>query len=166
MRKYILLVVLAFIINVLASEYSHAAKVLDGSKESTIQPVNFDVPPFYMFNYDEFSDLQSFQKDFYIEKFQLALAQVPALQNTTKENMKEAAEWAESWKQMQTKLYQFCGEKDSQKVCDDISDIRIQALDMFALHQTKADRKAASIEANAKKKKEQKVQGLAQPPSL
>lgn len=167
MRKYILLILLAFVINVLASEYSQAAKVIDGSKESTIQAVNFDEPPFYMFTYDEFADLQSFQKDFYLEKFRVALAQVPALQNTTKENMKEAAEWADSWKQMQTKLYQFCGEKDSQKVCDDISDIRIQALDMFALHQSKADRQAASIEAEAKKKKQEtKTQGLAQPPSL
>jgi|GEM_PF-1791689 hypothetical protein len=152
MTKYILLTVLVFVINVLASEYSHAATGYDPS-----------VPPFYMMSYEEFGDLQQDQKDFYVEKFQVALAQVPALQNTTKKDIQEAAEWSSSWDRMGKKLYEFCGEKDSQKVCDNISDIRMQTFDIYA-RPNPAVREAASV-AN-KTKSTPKVQGVAQPPSL
>ena len=165
MTKYILLTVLIFVVNVLASEYSNAATIIDGTKESTLPKIDLSKPPFYMFSYEEFTDLQQEQKDFYLEKFQVALAQVPALQNTTKENLKDAAEWNETWDKMAIKLYEFCGEKDSQKVCDDISEIRLDALYMNG-NESKANREAASIAAEAKKKASQKTQGLAQPPSI
>lgn len=136
-----LFILFIFVLNMFIAEYSSAAKVIDATIKTGEDRINFDVPPFWMFTYDEFADLNQEQKDFYLEKFFPQLKDIPLLQEVTKSELNDAAEWAASWKDLQVKLYRYCQDKQAVKKCETIAETRIQALDLFS-NQSEANRKA------------------------
>lgn len=113
-------------------ELSLAAKEILPSQEPDSSPINMSEPPFWMSSYDEFKDLQDSQKSYYLEKLLSAMEKVPALKTKTKEDLTEASEWYQSWNQIRKKIYEYCQDQTVLKTCEDIADIRLQALDMFA----------------------------------
>jgi hypothetical protein len=150
MRKSILLILLAFIVNVLISDYSEAATVIDGSKESTLPAINYFEPPFYMLSYNTFSDLRDDQKEFFLQKFGAEVVKVPTLSTLTKEQLKEASQWAQSWQEIRRKVYEHCRDKGTEELCESLAEIRIQTFNMYS-NQKLENRIADEEEAAAKK---------------
>ncbi|MFS4460364.1 hypothetical protein [Bdellovibrio sp. HCB2-146] len=144
-----LFILFVFVLNMFIAEYSSAAKVIDASVKTDESRIDFNKPPFWMFTYDEFADLNQEQKDFYLEKFLSKLKDIPLLQEVTKTELNEAAEWAASWKDLQVKLYRYCQDKQALKKCENIADVRLQALDLFS-NQSEANRKANATQSGAK----------------
>lgn len=139
---------LAVIINIFAAGLAFASKEIFPSQESDSSPINMAEPPFWMSSYDEFNDLKKSQKDFYLENLLYALPRIPSLRGKTKEQLNEASEWYQSWNQIRKKVYEFCQDQSALKTCEEIADLRLQALDMFS-NQKKENRKAnASTEKN------------------
>lgn len=113
--------------------------------------INMEEPPFWLSSFEEFSDLRESQKEFYLKKLDTALDKVPALKGTTIEDLATATKSAEKWGALRLKIYEFCAEKAQSKVCENISEIRLQALDMFA-NQKEENRKAAEKSSAPKRK--------------
>lgn len=121
----LLIFLLSASINIL---FFHKAEA-EQDQSSTI---DLSEPPFWMFSYDEFKDLQNDQKSFYLGQVESELKKIPTLNSLTKDGIKEASEWSEGWDIMQRKLYRACTEKSHQKTCERLADLRVQALDMHS----------------------------------
>lgn len=131
-------------------EPANASK--DLSPDADLGPtINMSEPPFWMSSYDEFNDLQDDQKELYVKKLLPKLAGIPSLKETTKDQLKEASEWYQGWNSIRKKIYQYCLDTTVQTACEDIADVRLQALDMYA-NQKLENRRAAASEAKSKKK--------------
>nr|WP_295903293.1 hypothetical protein [uncultured Bdellovibrio sp.] len=117
--------------------------------------IDMSEPPFWMPSYEEFNDLQPAQKDFYLEKFMPLVAKVPGLEKLSKEKMKDATEWFQTWNSVRRKLYEACQDSSIHATCEEIADVRIDALNMFANQKQEnrlADREAAKEKEKKKKK--------------
>lgn len=113
--------------------------------------IDMSVPPFWMFSYEEFSDMQQAQKDFYLEKFVPLAAKVPGLEKISKEKMKDATEWFQSWNILRRKIYESCKDPALSKTCESLADVRVDALNLFA--NQKQENRHADREAEKEKKK-------------
>ncbi|UOE99819.1 hypothetical protein [Bdellovibrio reynosensis] len=111
--------------------------------------IDMSAPPFWMSSYDEFKDLRADQKEFYLEKLQVSLKSIPGLEKTSKSKLEEAAEWYQTWNSIRRKLYQACQDKELVKECEQIADIRIQALDMYG-NQKLENRHAQGLDLDVK----------------
>lgn len=111
--------------------------------------IDMSAPPFWMSSYDEFKDLRADQKEFYLQKLEGSLKTIPGLEKTSKEKLQEAAEWYQTWNSIRRKLYEACQDKDLSKECQEISQIRIQALDMYA-NQKLENRHAQGLDLDIK----------------
>ncbi len=121
------------------------------------ESIDMSEPPFYMSSYDEFHDLQPEQKELYLEKLlPLMTAKIPSLEKVSKEKLQEASEWHETWNDLRKKLYESCQDKNLNEACDQIANVRLQALNLFS-NQKEENRKAdeesalAALAKNSKK---------------
>ncbi len=124
-----------------------------GESESSTERIDMKGPPFWMSSYDEFNDLQPFQKEFYLEKLAPQLAKVPSLKKLTPGKLKDASEWYQDWGDIRRKLYVACSGKSLEKTCEDIAEIRIETLDLLA-NRKEENRKALenkSLKSNKSK---------------
>jgi hypothetical protein len=103
--------------------------------------INMSEPPFWMSSYEEFKDLQQFQKDLYLEKLLPYLSKIPALDPVTKKQLQDATEWYQDWNRIRVRVYRACQDKEMLKTCEEIADIRLQALDLLS-NQKEENRKA------------------------
>lgn len=103
--------------------------------------INMSEPPFWMSSYEEFKDLQQFQKDLYLEKLQPYLSKIPALDPVSKKQLLDATEWYQDWNRIRARVYRACQDKEMLKTCEEIADIRLQALDLLS-NQKEENRKA------------------------
>lgn len=113
--------------------------------------VNLSEPPFWMPSYDEFNDLQSSQKEFYLEKILPKLNRIPSLKDTTKKQLHEASEWYQNWNNIRIKLYQYCLDSSVHGSCEDLAETRLQALELFS--NQKLENRKANEEEQIKKNK-------------
>lgn len=105
----------------------------DLSPDADLGPsINMAEPPFWLSSYDEFNDFQDDQKDLYVQKLLPKLAAIPALKETTKAQLKEASEWHQGWTSMRIKIYQYCLDKSTLPVCEDIESVRGEVLDLYS----------------------------------
>ncbi|XGC81428.1 hypothetical protein ACES2L_02880 [Bdellovibrio bacteriovorus] len=111
--------------------------------------IDMSAPPFWMSSYDEFKDLRADQKEFYLQKLEVSLKAIPSLEKTSREKLNEAAEWYQTWNSIRRKLYEACQNKELLKECDQIAEIRLQALDMYA-NQKLENRHAQGIDLDIK----------------
>ncbi len=145
------LVVLALIfisISSLAQEVDLASSVVPAAPSDEI---NMSEPPFWMSSYDEFNDLQPVQKEFYLEKLLPYLSEIPGLDPVSKKQLLEASEWHQGWNHIRKKVYMSCQDKERQKTCEEIADIRLQALDILS-NQKEENRKANDYAKEEKSK--------------
>lgn len=103
--------------------------------------INFQEPPFWMMTYDEFHQLQDFQKDFYSRQLLLEVKKLGLLNSPKEAQMKEAGEWAESWLQIQTSVYRACQSQDNLKTCKKLASARLKTFEL-AENQKWENRKA------------------------
>lgn len=138
--------------------FTSQAKAADKSdKAEQAESIDMSEPPFYMSSYDEFHDLQPEQKELYLEKFlPLVNAKIPSLDKVSKEKLQEASEWHETWNSIRKKLYESCQDSNLTEACDQIADVRLQALNMFA-NQKEENRKADEEAAAAKVPKKEEA---------
>ncbi|MDG0816916.1 hypothetical protein [Bdellovibrio svalbardensis] len=126
------------------------AKASENVEQS--ESIDMSEPPFYMSSYDEFHDLQPEQKEFYLEKFlPLVNTKIPSLEKVSKEKLQEASEWHETWNSLRKKLYESCQDSSLKDSCEQIAEVRIKALNLFA-NQKEENRKADEEEEAAAKK--------------
>lgn len=116
------------------------------------EEINMSEPPFWVSSYEEFQDLQKFQKDFYIEKLLPLLKEVPRLEPVSKKQLQEASEFFQEWNRIRKKIYEACQEKNMKKDCAKISDVRLQTLNLLA-NQKLENRKADEESEKVKKSK-------------
>lgn len=114
--------------------------------------IDMSEPPFWMSSYEEFSDLQADQKEFYLDKFFPLSVKLPGLEKLSKEKLKDATEWFQSWNSLRRKVYEACREPGLNAACEEIADVRISALSMHA-NQKQENRRADREVAKEKKKK-------------
>ncbi|MFM6928318.1 MAG: hypothetical protein ACKOX6_07630 [Bdellovibrio sp.] len=112
------------------------------------EELNMSEPPFWVSSYEEFQDLQKFQKDFYLEKLLPLLKEVPRLEPVSKKQLQEASEFFQEWNRIRKKIYEACQEKDMKKECRKIENIRLQALNLLSnqkLENRKADEESEKV---------------------
>ena len=126
------------------SVFSFSVFLIQNLQAEPEQSSNIDLsePPFWMFSYDEFKDLQQDQKSFYLSHIETELKTVPSLKDVTKAGLSEASQWHEGWNIIQRKFYRACQEKDHQKTCERMENLRLQALEMHS-NQKKENRQAS-----------------------
>lgn len=146
MRASILIVVA--VLGLLTTGFTSIAKAED--REARPEKIDMTAPPFWMSSYEEFNDLRPDQKEFYLEKLLPVAGKVPGLEKLTKEKLKEASEWYQSWNSLRRKLYEAChGNSSLSATCEQAADVRIAAINMYA-NQKQENRHAERAE---KKKK-------------
>ena len=116
------------------------------------EEINMSEPPFWVSSYEEFQDLQKFQKEFYLEKLLPLLKEVPRLEPVSKKQLQEASEFFQEWNRIRKKIYEACQEKNMKKECTKIGDVRLQALNLLA-NQKLENRKADEESEKVKKSK-------------
>ncbi|WP_373998924.1 hypothetical protein [Bdellovibrio bacteriovorus] len=127
------------------------------AKAAESSEIDMSAPPFWMSSYEEFKDLREEQKKFYLEKLVQEFKKVDALDKVTLHELKEAAEWTPSWNTIRRKLYVACQEKEMEKTCEEIADLRIAALEMGSPRPPQIESKSTGKPASdldAKKKSE------------
>lgn len=97
-------------------------------KDAMPEEINMSEPPFWMASYDEFKDLQKFQKDYYLEKLGPELRKVPSLEEISDSKIQEAGEWYRDWNIIMRKLYVACRDKSLEATCAKVAKVRIDAL--------------------------------------
>lgn len=99
----------------------------------TAAPVTIDysAPPFWLASYDEFKNLKQQQKAFYLGKLYPEFNKIPALKATTRGALIESSRVSDQWLEIRKKLYEYCADKSVVKTCDEIADLRVQALNYF-----------------------------------
>jgi len=116
------------------------------------EEINMSEPPFWVSSYEEFQDLQSFQKDFYLEKLLPLLKEVPRLEPVSKKQLHEASEFFQEWNRIRRKIYEACQEKGMKKDVGKIENVRFQALNLLS-NQKMENRKAEEESEKVKKSK-------------
>lgn len=96
------------------------------------EEINMSEPPFWVSSYEEFQDLQKFQKDFYLDKLYPHLKEIPQLEPVSKKELHEASEFYQEWNRIRKKIYVACQDKEMKKECSKIGHIRLQALDFLS----------------------------------
>ncbi|KHD89787.1 MAG: hypothetical protein OM95_01575 [Bdellovibrio sp. ArHS] len=92
--------------------------------------IDMSAAPFWMSSFEEFRDLREEQKKFYLEKLVQEFKKLSGLEKVTLHELKEAADWTPSWNTLRRKLYVACQDKEMEKTCEEIADVRIAALEM------------------------------------
>ncbi|QLY25648.1 hypothetical protein [Bdellovibrio sp. KM01] len=152
-RNSLIVLALVFIsISSLAEEVDMASSVVPAPPSDEI---NMSEPPFWMSSYDEFHDLQSVQKEFYLEKLLPYLSGIPGLNPVSKKQLLEASEWYQGWNHIRKKVYVSCQDKERIKTCEEIANIRLQALDILS-NQKEENRKANEYAKEEKSKESAK----------
>ncbi|MBO9665552.1 MAG: hypothetical protein J7501_01905 [Bdellovibrio sp.] len=151
----VLVIALAFSLTSFAEEVAAPPGAAAKDKEAPGEQIDMSEPPYWMFSYEEFHDLQQMQKDLYMEKLLPNLAKVPRLDPVSKKELEDAGEWFQSWNRIQRKVYEACQDKEMLVTCEELSDIRLEALDMLS-NKKLENRKADEIEAKSKKPKKSK----------
>lgn len=134
-----------------------SAKAKDLSPDADLGPtINMAEPPFWLSSYDEFNDFQDDQKELYVKKLLPKLSAIPALKEMTKTQLQEASEWHQGWTSMRIKIYQYCLDKSTQPVCDDIESVRGEVLDMYSHSGREGAEREPAEEAEAPSPKKKK----------
>lgn len=97
-----------------------------------ISIVDMSEPPFWMSSYDEFNDLQTEQKDFYLEQLKKELIKFPKTAGVSSQTWEDAGDWYRSWGSIRVKVYQSCLNPEFRAQCDKLADLRVETLDFFA----------------------------------
>lgn len=109
------------------------AMAKDLSPDADLGPtINMSKPPFWLSSYDEFNDFQEDQKEHYVEELLPKLSAIPNLKEMSKAQLQEASEWYQGWNSMRVKIYQYCLDKSTKPVCEDIGNVRIEVLEMHS----------------------------------
>lgn len=130
--------------NSLSPRPGNAAKDINAPGEE----INMSEPPFWVSSYEEFQDLQKFQKDFYLEKLLPHLKEVPRLEPVSKKQLQEASEFFQEWNRIRKKIYEACQEKNMKTECAKIEEIRLQALNLLSnqkLENRQADHESEKV---------------------
>lgn len=122
------------------------AQPVTGRSANEPSSVNFEEPPFIMFSYDEFSDVRDVQKKAYLESFMKKVTRLPSLETLKPAQLEEASVWEESWVALMEKTYSDCQLKENDAVCRDLTQIRLDVLDLYA-NQKLENREAAAAQA-------------------
>lgn len=115
-------------------------------------------PPFYMPSYDEFKNLQSDQKQFYLDKVLPLAKDLPNLGKLNKSQLDEASEWYEGWGDIRKKIYLSCQDdkdKENEATCEKLIDLRVDAINLKA-NQKEENRDAEEKALAAKESKSNK----------
>lgn len=92
--------------------------------------INLSEPPFWMPSYDEFHDLQGFQKDFYLSNFLVRVKALGLLKSPSKRELSEAAEWHEAWAQIRLQVYKTCLDEKNLRACEKLADVRLKTFEL------------------------------------
>jgi hypothetical protein len=154
MSRNSLIVVALLLISItsLAEEVDMSSSVAPAQASDEI---NMSEPPFWMSSYDEFNDLQPIQKELYLEKLLPYLSEIPGLDPVSKKQLMESSEWHQGWNHIRKKVYMSCQDKERLKTCEEIADIRLQALDLLS-NQKEENRKANDYSKEVKSKEDKK----------
>lgn len=135
MNKFIL--ALFTMIHLGAAQLVFAEKAAPSAPVQSVASIDMENPPFWLFSFEEFSDLQEEQKSFYITNLHSKLSKVPSLKQKTKVQLSDALQTENSWDQIRRKVYEFCQKKSALKTCEGLADVRLQALDIRSVKPTK-----------------------------
>lgn len=97
--------------------------------------IDMSKPPFWLSSYDEMNRLRKSQKAFLVGKLDPIFESVPALKAYTKEKLQEALKDPDLWSEMRLKVYIYCADAPALKTCENLADIRLQAIDFDAITQ-------------------------------
>ena len=90
----------------------------------------FAEPPFWMMSYDEFKDVTPAQQDYYLKELFPKISKLPTLHGIKPATFLEGADWAATWDSTMEKVYKACDAKENAQLCDDVAEVRGQALEM------------------------------------
>lgn len=113
---------------IFAFSNSFAEGKVEKDPEALPEAIDFSEPPFWMFTYDEFSDLQPFQKKYYIEKALPAIRKIEGMEDLASARWMEASEWYKTWDAIAKQVYVACRTKKLESRCRDLASIRKEAL--------------------------------------
>jgi hypothetical protein len=102
----------------------------DKDPEAVAQEIDFSEPPFWMFTYDEYSDLQEPQKKFYLENAGPAIRKIDGLENILQSKLDEAPEWYKSWDGIAKQVYIACRNEKLNGACKELAAVRVSTLKM------------------------------------
>lgn len=109
---------------------------------------NFSEPPFWLFSYEEFTDMQANQKKLYLRELMPLLKKVPEFKKIKESSVASWSANKTDWEEMMDKVYKHCSQKSAPKYCEKMADIRLKAINMEA-NQSEENRKA-EVEAEKK----------------
>lgn len=123
-----------------ADEQSEEAKTaVDETETSDNTKINFSEPPYWMMSFDEISDMPWHQKDYYFKKLNPALQKIPELKGLKKNKLKNWVADRNDWEKLMTTVYEECSDKDSEKLCKILENIRIDAIEREGIKQNSKD---------------------------
>jgi len=120
--KTVLFVFTIFMVSMMVSIEALAKDVRDMSE-----------PPFIMSSYDEFNDMQTEQKEAYLKALELNFKAIAPLKENDSKKLEEASEWYPSWNHIRKVVYDYCEEKEAEKNCEKLMDIRVKILSNYAM---------------------------------
>lgn len=118
---------LGFSVLVLFSQ-SVNTQALQGSKKYLAE---MSGPPFWMSAYEEFKNFRKEQKDFYLKSLKANYKRIPDLINVTDKSWEVAIEDKKAWDDLRRKLYVACQNPGFNKVCRQIAENRIEAINLY-----------------------------------
>lgn len=112
----------------LVAPLSAFSSQVEKDPEALPEEVDFSEPPFWMFTYDEFSDLQGFQKRYYVKNAGPAIRKIEGLESVSQEKWQEASEWYKTWDHIARRVYIACRSPKLEKSCKALASVRKEAL--------------------------------------
>lgn len=120
-----------------------------GSAHAGDNKERFAEPPFWMMSYDEFKDVTPAQQDYYLKEVFPKISKLSTLHGVKATTFLEGADWAATWDMTMSKVYKACDAKENASLCDDIAEVRGQALEMAGTQKLE-NRQAAEEDAAEK----------------
>lgn len=87
-------------------------------------------PPFWMPCFEEFHDLQTFQKKYYLRNFLRQVTELKTVKTPSAAKMQEAADWDVAWDEIREKVYKACDDRKNHKACVDLAEIRLKTFEI------------------------------------